>query len=71
MTHITNALDRLGQLTAADLAVLPLGELRAYHQAVCEAEDTCRLYKLALHGEHDRRLSAQAAANDSRFEEMQ
>ncbi len=62
MTHTTTALDRLGQLTAADLAALPLVELHAYHQAVCEAEETCRLYKLALHGEHDRRLSAQAAA---------
>jgi hypothetical protein len=62
MTHTTNALDRLGQLTAADLAALPLAELHAYHHAVCEAEETCRLYKLALHDEHDRRLSAQAAA---------
>jgi hypothetical protein len=62
MTHTINALDRLGQLSAADLAALPLAELHAYHQAVCEAEETCRLYKLALHGENDRRLSAQAAA---------
>jgi hypothetical protein len=62
MTHTINALDRLGQLSAANLAALPLAELHAYHQAVCEAEETCRLYKLALHGEHDRRLSAQAAA---------
>ncbi len=62
MTHNTNALDRLGQLTAADLAALPLAELHAYHQAVCEEQETCHLYKLALYGEHDRRLSAQAAA---------
>ena len=62
MTNPFSTLDRLGQLSAAELAALPLAELHAYHQAVCEAEETCRLYKLALHGEHDRRLSAQAAA---------
>lgn len=62
MTHFNSPLDRLGQLTATDLAALPLADLHAYHQAVCEAEETCRLYKLALHGEHDRRLSPHAHA---------
>ena len=60
MTDPTNTLDRLGQLSAADLAALPLAELHAHHQAVCEVEETCRLYKLALHAEHDRRFSQHA-----------
>lgn len=55
-------LDRLGRFTEADLSCLSLAELHACQRTVTEAEETCRLYKLALHAEHDRRLGATANA---------
>jgi hypothetical protein len=62
MTATFHVLDHLGQLSAADLDALPLDQLDAHIRAVGEIEETCRLYRFALHASEDRRFSGMAGA---------